>query len=190
MVEYNVQVNNGVEAFGTEGKTISVNEVVKTVDSKFLAHHIAMHNSLIPEQVAADVLQNFSVVAAELMAQGMAIQFKNNQDVVMRLYPDVKIKGGNINLIRAKELDSTVTEITTENAAGLVAKAGVIVRAYAECEQKFNDLLKAQGVSVQLKDVVEKAKVMLTEGSGSTQTGGSTNTNTGGDDSGNGFGGE
>ncbi len=32
------------------------------------------------------------------MAMGFAIQFKNGQDVLMRIYPDVHLKGGNINL--------------------------------------------------------------------------------------------
>ena len=30
MFYYNIFINNGVEAFGTEGKTITVNEVVPT----------------------------------------------------------------------------------------------------------------------------------------------------------------
>ena len=30
------------------------------------------------------------------MAMGFAIQFKNGQDVLMRIYPDVHLKGGNI----------------------------------------------------------------------------------------------
>ena len=40
------------------------------------------------------------------MAMGFAIQFKNGQDVLMRIYPDVHLKGGNINLERAKQLNS------------------------------------------------------------------------------------
>ena len=33
MVKYNLQINNGVEAFGTTGKTITANEVLETCDS-------------------------------------------------------------------------------------------------------------------------------------------------------------
>ena len=160
MLKYNGYVNNGVEAFGTEGKTVSVNEIVDTCDSKFLAHHISSHNALIPEQVAYNVLENFAVVAAELMAQGMAIQFKNGNDVVMRIYPDIHVKGGNINLARAQELIPGTTEITTENAGALIDKAGVTVRAKAECEQKFTELLLDQKASLQRVNIIEKAKVM------------------------------
>ena len=45
------------------------------------------------------------------MAMGFAIQFKNGQDVLMRIYPDVHLKGGNINLERAKQLNPEVTEM-------------------------------------------------------------------------------
>ena len=55
------------------------------------------------------------------------------------------------------------------NAGALVDKAGVTVRAKAECEQKFTELLLSMGASVQSKEVVEKAKVVRTEG-GSTPT--------------------
>ena len=104
MFSYNIYINNGVEAFGTEGKTITVNEVVQTADIKALAREIHHENMLIPEQVAESVLQNFAKAAANLMSQGFAIQFKSGEDVLMRLYPDIHIKGGNINLKRAQEL--------------------------------------------------------------------------------------
>ena len=61
------------------------------------------------------------------------------------------------------------------NAGALVDKAGVTVRAKAECEQKFTELLLSMGASVNRKEMVEKAKVVRTEGSGST-----TPTNPGG----------
>lgn len=173
-MEYDIQINNGVEAFGTAGqKTITINESVKTVDAKFLAHYISLHNPTIPQQTAESVLANFVECSAELMAQGNAIQLKNGQDVAMRIYPDIHIKGGNINLARAKELDPSVTEITAENATQLVQKAGVTVRAYAEVEQKFTDLLLAQGASVTASGkITEKAAVQRTNGSDSSDTDG------------------
>lgn len=173
-MKYNVYLNQGNEYLNSE-KSISVNEVTETVDEKFFAHHIHMHNQLIPEQVAASVLENFGEVAAELMAQGMAIQFRKNNDVFMRLYADIHVKGGNINLARAQELDPTVTDLTMENATDLVQKAGITVRAYAECEKKFTDLLLAQGASVTKKDVIEKTKITRTEGSNNQGNSGSTN---------------
>ena len=119
--------------------------------------------------------------AAELMAQGNAIQLKNGPDVALRLYGDIHIKGGNINLQRARELMPGLTDITPENAQELVSRAGLTVRAYAEVEQKFTDLLLAQGASVTSSGrVVEKAPVARKDGSeggdnaseGSTDQGG------------------
>lgn len=187
MVDYQVQLNLGNENIGSE-KSISVNEVVKTVDSRQLAHHIHMHNGLIPEQVASDVLENFSVVAAEMMAMGLAIQFRNGQDVVLRIYPDVKVKDGNINLERAKQLDPTVTELTLENAAALVDKAGLVVRVKAESQNKFTELFQDQKPSFQRVAVVQKDRILKTTGNSGSSDSGNTGTNTGDDD--NGFGGE
>ena len=179
MMKYEICFNNGNEAFGT-GKTITANEVVETVDEKALAREIHHLNALIPEQVAESVLANFCQAAAQLMAMGYAVTLKNGNDVALRIYPDIHIKGGNINLARAKELDPTVTDLTLDNAGDLATKAGVTVRAKAECETKFTELLLAQGASVERKGVVEKAYVARKENSGSGNQGG----NTGGGDNG------
>ena len=66
------------------------------------------------------------------------------EDVAIRIFPDIHIVGGNINLKRAKELDPTVTELTAENAGGLIDKAGVKCRVRATCMQKFTDLLEKE----------------------------------------------
>lgn len=129
MIQYKVFLNNGVEAFGITEKTITANEELQTVDEQALAREITHENPLIPEQVAKAVLENFCKAAANLMSMGFAIQLKNGQDVALRIYPDVHVKGGNINLNRAKELDATVTELTVDNAGSLVDKAGVTLRA-------------------------------------------------------------
>ena len=157
-VKYQGILHNGSEAFQT-GKSISVAEVVETVDEQALAREIHHLNALIPEQVAASVLQNFCQAAAQLMAMGYAVVLKNGNDAAIRIYPDVHIKGGNINLARAKELDPTVTDLTKENAGDLVTKAGVTVRAKAECEKKMTDLLKGMNISLERKEVVERAYV-------------------------------
>lgn len=157
-LKYQIQVNEGVEAFNT-GKTITVNEVVETVDEKALAREIHHLNSLIPEQVAASVLENFCQAAAQLMAMGYAVQLKNGNDVALRIYPDIHVKDGNINLQKAQAIDPTITDLTVENAGDLVSRVGVTVRAKAECEQKFTDLLKAQGASIQRDKIVNKPYV-------------------------------
>ena len=174
-IKYQACLNQGNEALQM-GKSISANEVVETVDEKALAREIHHLNALIPEQVAESVLANFCQAAAQLMAMGYAVVLKNGNDAALRIYPDIHIKGGNINLARAKELDPTVTDLTLENAGDLATKAGVTVRAKAECESKFTELLLAQGASVERKGVVEKAYVARKENQGGTQ-GGGTNPN-------------
>jgi hypothetical protein len=164
MFHYNIQINNGNEAFGTEGKTITVNEVVQTADLKALAREIHHENMLIPEQVAESVLENFAKASVNLMSQGFAIQFKSGNDVIMRIYPDMHIKGGNINLKRAQELMPGTTEITKENAGELVSKAGVTVRAYAECGRKFTEMLMAESSGIQRDGIVERERIERNDG--------------------------
>lgn len=174
MIKYQINFNQGNEAFGTS-KTITANEIVETADEKALAREIHHLNQLIPEQVAEAVLANFCAAAAQLMAMGYAVVLKNGNDDALRIYPDIKIKGGNINLARAKELDPTVSALSMENAGDLALKAGVTVRAKAECEAKFTELLLAQGASVERKAVVEKAFVAR-KGSQGGSAGGGTGT--------------
>ena len=173
MIKYDVQLNQGNEVLNS-GKTITANEVLLTCDEKALAREIHHQNSLIPEDVAASVLGYFGKAAAQLMAMGFAIQFKNGQDVLMRIYPDVHIKGGNINLVRAKQLDPTVTELTKENAGELATKAGVSVRVRCESEVKFTELLNTEGFSVERNSVKEAAYVAKK----GTDTGDNTSDNT------------
>lgn len=183
MIKYQVSLNKGVEAFGT-GPTITANEIVDTADASALAREIHHLNSLIPEQVAEAVLQNFCEAAANLMAMGYAVVLRSGADAAIRIYPDVHVKGGNINLDRAKALIPGTVALSLDNAGELVTKAGVTVRAKAECEPKFNDLLTKAEARLERKEVVEKAFVKRADnandndndnGSGSTggESGGS-----------------
>jgi hypothetical protein len=158
MIQYEVQLNHGNEVLNS-GKTITANEVLLTADEKALAREIHHQNSLIPEDVAASVLGYFGKAAVQLMAMGFAIQFKQGNDVLMRIYPDVHLKGGNINLERAKQLNPDVTDLTLENAGELATKAGVKVRVRCETEAKFTELLDSEGISVERKAVKEVAYV-------------------------------
>ena len=165
MIEYKGQLNMGNEALGTE-PTITANESLRTCDTKALAREIAhASHDLIPEQVAAMVLENFCKAAAEKMAEGFAIQLNNGQDVAIRIFPDIHVKGGNINLARAKELDPTVTELTAENAGDLIDKAGgVTCRVRATCMQKFTDLLEKEEYQVKRTGIEVKAYVERVSG--------------------------
>lgn len=166
MIDYKGQLNLGNEAFGTE-KTITANEVLRTAEADALAREISHQNPLIPEQVAKAVLDNFCKAACELMGMGFAIQLKNGDDVAIRLLPDIHVKGGNINLARAKQLDPTVIDLTLENAGELIDKAGgVTCRVRAIVQQKFTDLLNLEGVKVQRTGVVEVPYVQRKSGEG------------------------
>jgi hypothetical protein len=86
------------------------------------------------------------------------------------------VKGGNINLTRAKELDPTVTELTEENAGRLIDLAGgVTCRVRATAMQPFTDLLLEEKPQMQRDGTVVKPYVEKKdgEGSGSDDNGGS-----------------
>lgn len=184
MIEYKGQLNEGNEALGTE-KTITANEDVRTCDLKALAREISHQNALIPEDVAASVLSYFCKAAAQKMAEGFAVQLTNGNDVAIRIFPDVHIKGGNINLARARELDPTVTELTAENAGALIDKAGVQCRVRATCMQKFTDLLEDEDYKLTRTGVEVKPYVNRTDGTGGGgQQGGGSDDNGGGDNGG------
>lgn len=180
MIKYQVSLNKGVEAFGT-GPSITANEIVDTADASALAREIHHLNSLIPEQVAEAVLQNFCEAAANLMAMGYAVVLRSGADAAIRIYPDVHVKGGNINLDRAKQLIPGTVALSLDNAGELVTKAGVTVRAKAECEPKFNDLLTKAEARLERKEVVEKAFVKRANASDDSAAGGSDSSDSEGD---------
>ena len=188
MIKYQVSLNKGVEAFGT-GPSITANEIVDTADASALAREIHHLNSLIPEQVAEAVLQNFCEAAANLMAMGYAVVLRSGADAAIRIYPDVHVKGGNINLDRAKQLIPGTVALSLDNAGDLVSKAGVTVRAKAECEPKFNDLLTKAEARLERKEVVEKAFVKRAGASDDAAEEGGSNDGGSGSDSGSGNGG-
>lgn len=157
-LKYNVQLNNGVEAFGT-GKTITANEVCETADNNFVAHHLHLHNPLVPEDVAKAVLNSFCETVAELVGQGYAVQLCKGGDVMLRIYPDIHLNGDNINLGRAQQLDPTVTDLTLENAGDLAARVGVSVRPRAAVTAKFAALLDQKKAAVERAAVIERPYV-------------------------------
>ena len=153
MIKYNIKLNQGNEVLNSE-KSISAVEVVENVDAKFMAHHMHLHNALIPEDVATAVLNVFCESAAELMGQGHAVVLTSKGKAALRLYPDVHVKGGNINLARAQELMEGVTELSLDNASELVQRAGLTLRAKAECEPAMGVLLDQSKSGLTLNSVV------------------------------------
>ena len=158
MISYKGQLNEGNAALGTE-KTITANEDIRTCDLKALAREINHQNALIPEDVAASVLGYFCKAAVQKMAEGFAVQLTSGSDVAIRIYPDVHIKGGNINLERAKQLDPSVTKLTEDVVGQLIDKAGVQVRVRATCMQKFTDMLEAEDYQLSRTGIETKAYV-------------------------------
>lgn len=189
MIKYNIKLNQGNEVLNSE-KSISAVEVVENVDAKFMAHHMHLHNALIPEDVATAVLNAFCESAAELMGQGHAVVLTSKGKAALRLYPDIHVKGGNINLARAQELMEGVTELTLDNASELVQRAGLTLRAKAECEPAMGVLLDQSKSGLTLNEVVNVPYVHRTaspaDPTDTTPTGGNNGgNNNGGNNNGN-----
>jgi hypothetical protein len=163
MIEYEGQLNLPNENLGITEKTITANEKVRTADTRALAREIHHQNALIPEDVAQQVLNYFCKAAVEKMTEGFAIQLDCEKGVGLRIFTDIHVKGGNINLKRAKELDPTVTELTAENAGALIDKAGVTVRVRAVAQNPFTDLLDKEGYTLKRTAIVTKQGSQATD---------------------------
>ncbi len=175
MIDYKLFINNGNEAFGTTGKTLSIEEQPRTISVDFLADAIYFQNELVPKRQVKEVLSTFGVVAARLMAEGLALQFQADGDVLLRLYCDAKVKGGNINLQRARELTGNpnlTEEEMVQRAGEIVRLAGVQLRAYAEVQKKFNELLGSFHPQPNLTGTEERARIERTGQQGDGQQGG------------------
>ena len=187
MVDIQISINNGNEAFGTTGKTITVNEQPKSVSLDFVAEELHHRMPLVPADVISQVLVGFQDVAARMMAEGFAIQGTNAKgDVLLRYYTDARLKCQSINLEKAKELmPGVVTDEATmvEHAGELIALAGVQLRPYVEVKQKFHELLDEYKPKYEVKGTKEVAYVSKKDGNGGN-TGGSDNQG-GGDNGGN-----
>ena len=184
MIEYVGQINLANENFGQTEKTITANEVVRTADTKALAREIHHQNQLIPESVAETVLQCFCQAAVEKMTEGFAIQLLNGNDVAMRIFPDLHIKGGNINLKRAKELmPGTVTDEETmvAHAGELIDKAGLNVSVRAVVQPKYTDMLDKEEYQLKRTGIVTR-DFNATDGEGAGDGNNGDNNGGGGSD--------
>jgi hypothetical protein len=98
------------------------------------------------------------------MGQGYAVVLKHDGKAALRLHADIHVKGGNINLARAQELMEGVTELTLENATELVQRAGLTLRAKAECEPAMGVLLDQSKSGLTLNEVVNVPYVQRKDG--------------------------
>ena len=181
MVKYNLQINNGVEAFGTTGKTITANEVVETCDAAELAREIAHYAEVVNERTCKFVLDNLLAACVQKMSEGKAVVLTLDGKAALRIYPDVHLKCGNINLAKAQKLDPTVTEISLENVSDLAQKAGgVVLRAKAEVEQPLTDALAKLDPTIRLNEKKEMPRIARANSQGGTG-GGNPNPNDNGE---------
>lgn len=175
MIEYNVQLNQGVEAFGT-GKSITANEVVKTCDSLELAREIAHLAEVVNERTAKYVIDNVLEAIVLKLSEGKAVVLTIDGKAAVRFRPDVKLKVGSINLAKAQSLDPTVTDLTLENAGDLAIKAGgVVVKVAVEVEQPLTDKLRAMGATIHRAGVIDKPYLARKENAGGGTNGGGNN---------------
>lgn len=161
-IPYKATLNRGNEALKT-GPTITVNEDLRPASTKALARWINYKNRLIPEQVAEEVLSNFCEAAVALMSQGLAIHLKHRGVTMLRIYPDLHVRGGTLTLERARQLYPTVGELTPEVVRRLVGRAGIEVKVHASVNPKFHELLADYGFDteceeVEVRDVVRRRK--------------------------------
>jgi len=187
MVDIQISINNGNEAFGTTGKTITVNEQPKSVSLDFVAEELHHRMPLVPADVISQVLVGFQDVAARMMAEGFAIQGTNAKgDVLLRYYTDARLKCQSINLEKAKELmpnDVTGEATMVAHAGELVALAGIQMRPYVEVQKKFHELLDEYKPKYEVKGIKEVAYVAKGNGNGgSDNQGGGSDTGGGNDE--------
>lgn len=184
MIDAIININNGVEAFGTTQKTITVVDRPKEISVEFFAEELQHKMPLVPVEVIQQVLSGFGDVAARLMAEGFAIRFTNSKDeVLMRIFADARLKCQSINLAKARELmpDDVTDEATmVEHAGELVNMVGISLRPYVEVQQKFHELFQAYKPKYQVKEIVDRPYVAKKDGT----TG--TDDNQGGDNGGGG----
>ena len=96
---------------------------------------------------------------------------------MLRIYPDIHLNGDNINLVRAQQLDPTVTDLTLENAGDLAARVGVTVRPRAAVTAKCAALRDQKTAAVERVAVIERPFVERT-GSNAANPGTGTGGNT------------
>lgn len=160
MIEYQGQINQPNENFGTTGKTITANEVVRTCDTKALAKEVVHEvNNIVNAGVAELIINSFCRAMAGKMTEGFAIQFMNDSDVMIRIFPDVHLKCQSVNLEKAREIlgDRQLTEEQmVEQAGEIIDRVGVKVSVRAVVQQKFTDLLEKEGYSLKRVGIVEK----------------------------------
>ena len=178
MIEYVGQINLPNQNIGQTGKTITANEQVRTCDVKALAKEVVHEvNNIVGQGVAELVINSFCRAMVGKMTEGFAIQMMNEQDVMMRIFPDVHLKCQSVNLAKARELLGvpTLTEDQmVERAGEIIDKVGVRCSVRAVVQQKFTELLEKEGyqltrTGIQTATAAQQNQQASEEGSSSEQ---------------------
>lgn len=187
MIEYIGQINLPNQNIGQTGKTITANEVVRTCDTKALAKEVVHEvNNIVNAGVAELIINCFCRAMAGKMTEGFAIQMMNDNDVMMRIFPDVHLNGQSVNLEKAREIlgnPSLTEDQMVEQAGEIIDRVGVKVGVRAVVQQKFTELLKKEGFQLKRTDIVTATAAQQSgSGSGDNQQQGDNGDNGGGDD--------
>lgn len=170
------KLNQGNEALNL-GQSFSVEEKpIGTASNKQIAEHVHMLNGLIPTDVAEAVLNVLGDVYIHFMAQGYRVPFTGRGYSLGSMYADVKLKK-NITLADAQAIDPTVTALRLEDFDRFVKTNDIVVRAYFETEDKFNERLRSELEGIDRAELVEKAFIPRKENQGGENQGGNGGNN-------------
>ena len=178
-LKYGIQINNGVEAFGTTGKTITANEECDVAGYKELAEEMTHFSKLTDQESNEYVIKNLMKAIVHEMCRGkrVVLPIGNDNKAACAFHLDLHLANGNINEAKAAALG--FNEITEQNAAEIVRKAGgVKIGVKIEVEEALLKAVKAKEVSTELTKVTDKPMVARVNGSGSQ--GGNNGGNNGG----------
>ena len=175
-LKYGIQINNGVEAFGTTGKTITANEECETSTYKDVAEELTHFTKLTDYESNEYVVKNVMKAIVHEMCKGkrVVLPIGNDNKAACAFHLDLHLANGSINETKAAALG--YAEITEQNAAEIVRKAGgVKIGVKIEVEEALLKAVKAKEVSTELTKVNNKPTVARVNGSGSQGGNGGNN---------------
>lgn len=157
MLKYNLYFNHGNEALQTS-ETITANEAPEEMTQAQLAREIHHRNSLIPLDVAETVLSYFCDTVAQAMGEGKCVNLCKDGEVFLHLYADLHLsKTFNLEEARRRGFQGNVL---TEDAAALITPSDIVIKAKAETEQKFTDLVRRYNDGIKRLDLITVDKIM------------------------------
>ena len=98
-LKYGIQINNGVEAFGTTGKTITANEECDVAGYKELAEEMTHFSKLTDQESNEYVIKNLMKAIVHEMCRGkrVVLPIGNDNKAACAFHLDLHLANGNIN---------------------------------------------------------------------------------------------